>query len=729
MLAHCEPCSRVNATFNAASPVLQPLPIRGIFYSWGVDLLGELPTTESGNRYVMVCVEHFTKHVELFALPDKTAARTAQAFTEVVCRFGACAEVVTDQGTEFCAEFDELCQRCLIDHRRTSPQHPQANGASERMVQVIKKALRKHALVVAAANRWDEALPWVALGYRCSAQASTKHSPYFLLYGRHPVVPPAVQPRFAEPLDPWDPAQEGHTAKLLAERAHALEQAMPAAGGNLAIAQHRDTLRYALVRGGGFMPAIRQFRVHDFVYLAKPNRPNTLTDPTRPEILQVVEVRDSGVLLLRGRCGRTLAAHTKNCSPCHLPIADTTINPELAKVDEWLACEVCNFPDDGRLMLLCDLCGTGWHTQCLDPPLLQTPKGDWICPRCAAHGHTLQDVAARRQETGPEPPTATPTPAPALRARGSSAAEAAALDGKIVLRRYKGAPPKGGRGPPVYGTARYLGPDAGPKCFELHFPATQETLRATLPVVRAALQAGMTELPAVAALKACCTTAGDLPDRWDHHTPGQTLRALQTLMPGSWPRGRVFHLAARAGGTPSTEGYTGPSQDEVRELLAVLQTGALPGFVLVGENPDHLQAMAAGLRRDGHPSCRMQSTSGVESPGVQPADYRYLQGQNKPLDCVVLMSWHALLDLVLPLAARFATRVVAAYTPARWVAEAQGPRLRWLRGLHAEGRLFIKYGMPRGLAGQRAAWLLVFHNAAQRRALLHPSLRHHDVGF
>jgi hypothetical protein len=36
---------------------------------------------------------------------------------------------------------------------------------------------------------------------------------------------------------------------------------------NLSIAQHRNTLRYATIRGGGYRPHVRRFRLGDYVYL------------------------------------------------------------------------------------------------------------------------------------------------------------------------------------------------------------------------------------------------------------------------------------------------------------------------------------------------------------------------------------------------------------------------------------------------------------------------------
>ncbi len=52
------------------------------------------------NRYVLVMVEHFSKWIELVPSPDKSKEGIAYAFLDrVLSRFGALAEVLTDQGT------------------------------------------------------------------------------------------------------------------------------------------------------------------------------------------------------------------------------------------------------------------------------------------------------------------------------------------------------------------------------------------------------------------------------------------------------------------------------------------------------------------------------------------------------------------------------------------------------------------------------------------------------
>jgi hypothetical protein len=112
------------------------------------------------------------------------------------------------------------------------------------VVQVVKRALRKWCLRHAA-EEWDAYLPWVAIGYNFSEQASL--AGYQLLPGRDPVVPGAIKVTMGEPLDLDHPVR---LEALVAQRAALFQRWMPMAMGNLQIAQHRDTLRYAEIRSG-----------------------------------------------------------------------------------------------------------------------------------------------------------------------------------------------------------------------------------------------------------------------------------------------------------------------------------------------------------------------------------------------------------------------------------------------------------------------------------------------
>ncbi|OAE34648.1 hypothetical protein AXG93_4034s1010 [Marchantia polymorpha subsp. ruderalis] len=105
---------------------------------------------------------------------------------------------------------------------------------------------------------------------------------------------------------------------------------MPAAFVNLAIAQHRDTLRYANIREGGYRPSIRRFWVGNNIYLQQ-TALTTLDVTAGRTILRMREVLPFGVLMLDGD-GVFWKDHVRNCAPCHLSNVDGTMDPSLAIV-------------------------------------------------------------------------------------------------------------------------------------------------------------------------------------------------------------------------------------------------------------------------------------------------------------------------------------------------------------------------------------------------------------
>jgi hypothetical protein len=69
----------------------------------------------------MIMIEYFSKWVKLVALLDKSSHNTNYAFLQhVLSRFGACAECLAIQRSEFRGEFQDLLNHVLIDHCRIS---------------------------------------------------------------------------------------------------------------------------------------------------------------------------------------------------------------------------------------------------------------------------------------------------------------------------------------------------------------------------------------------------------------------------------------------------------------------------------------------------------------------------------------------------------------------------------------------------------------------------------
>jgi transposase InsO family protein len=85
-----------------------------------------------GYRYIVQARCSLTAWPEWRALRTETG-RTIGAFIfeEILCRWGAVGEIVTDNGTAYVAALDWLVDRYGIRHIRISAYNSQANGIVE----------------------------------------------------------------------------------------------------------------------------------------------------------------------------------------------------------------------------------------------------------------------------------------------------------------------------------------------------------------------------------------------------------------------------------------------------------------------------------------------------------------------------------------------------------------------------------------------------------------------
>jgi len=133
---------------------LKNIPICDLFHRVALDTTGPLPKTKSGNKYILVAIDHYSKWCAVKAVADH--------------------------------EFDLMCKDYRIQHQRTAPQWPQCNGMAERIIKTIKHGITVLAATLGSVDSWDELLAKILFGYRCGIQANTKFSPFMILTGRTP---------------------------------------------------------------------------------------------------------------------------------------------------------------------------------------------------------------------------------------------------------------------------------------------------------------------------------------------------------------------------------------------------------------------------------------------------------------------------------------------------------------------------------------------------------------
>ena len=154
-----------------------------------VDVLGPLPLSNRGNRYIQVVTCAFSKWVEIKALPSQTAEDCAEHIVDdVIARYGCPLDLHSDQGRNYEAKLlKEICALLEIRKTRSSAKHPQGNGQTERfnhtIVQMIKAFLKNEQ------KDWDVHLSCLAAAYRSARHETTGFTPNLLFLGREVRLP------------------------------------------------------------------------------------------------------------------------------------------------------------------------------------------------------------------------------------------------------------------------------------------------------------------------------------------------------------------------------------------------------------------------------------------------------------------------------------------------------------------------------------------------------------
>ena len=163
---------------------LVSLPIIGEpFERIAMDIVGPLPRSRAGNRFILVVCDYATRYPEAIPLRTIDAETIAEELVKLFSRVGIPKEILTDQGSNFVSQLLTEIYRLLHIHPiRTTPYHPQTDGLVERFNKTLKSLLRKAAVDVG--KDWDKLLPYLLFAYREVPQASTGFSPFELLYGR-----------------------------------------------------------------------------------------------------------------------------------------------------------------------------------------------------------------------------------------------------------------------------------------------------------------------------------------------------------------------------------------------------------------------------------------------------------------------------------------------------------------------------------------------------------------
>jgi hypothetical protein len=149
-VSECDTCQRIKASHLKSAGALQPLSIPS--WKWddiSMDFIVGLPNASRHHDSIWVIADQLTKVAHFLPVHTTYKAHNyAELYIDrIVCLHGLPRTIVFDRGAQFVARFWEQLQESLGTKLIRSPAyHPQTNGQTERVNQILEDMLRACAI-------------------------------------------------------------------------------------------------------------------------------------------------------------------------------------------------------------------------------------------------------------------------------------------------------------------------------------------------------------------------------------------------------------------------------------------------------------------------------------------------------------------------------------------------------------------------------------------------------
>lgn len=201
----CHSCQLNKTNFKPTKQAMEITSTAEIpFERIAIDIVGPLPLTESGNKFILTLQDDLTRFCLAEPIPNHEALTVAKVLTKFFVQFGIPKTFLTDQGADFMSELmKNLSNLFKTKHLSTTPYHPQTNGALERYHLTLKDYLKHY--IKPNQTDWDEYIQFAIFSYNTSVQKSTSYTPHELFFGRKPYLPSSItkEPEFRYTYDDY----------------------------------------------------------------------------------------------------------------------------------------------------------------------------------------------------------------------------------------------------------------------------------------------------------------------------------------------------------------------------------------------------------------------------------------------------------------------------------------------------------------------------------------------
>ena len=178
----CKPCQLFNVErqgHHPAKSIVADMPWDHV----QVDLIGSLPTADSGATYILNVVDVCTGYSVLRSINNKNMEIVARELWKIFTDYGTPKIIQSDNGTEFVNKLlGAMTKLYGIEHRLITAYNAHADGLVERKNKDVEQILRKY--LEGAFGAWDDWLPMVQIAVNDAINQRTKSAPFSLMFGR-----------------------------------------------------------------------------------------------------------------------------------------------------------------------------------------------------------------------------------------------------------------------------------------------------------------------------------------------------------------------------------------------------------------------------------------------------------------------------------------------------------------------------------------------------------------
>ena len=186
----CPRCLRFKIQPEKAelNPIIATRPLKLVHIDY---LTIEAPSTSKTGKdiNILIITDHFTRYAQAHITSSQKAPVVAKTlWDQFFVHYGFPEKILLDQGRNFESQLiSELRELTQVKKLRTTPYRPEGNGSCERFNRMLISMLDM--LPDDFKSKWTQHISTLVYTCNCTHSNTTGFSPYYLLYGRHPLLP------------------------------------------------------------------------------------------------------------------------------------------------------------------------------------------------------------------------------------------------------------------------------------------------------------------------------------------------------------------------------------------------------------------------------------------------------------------------------------------------------------------------------------------------------------